>query len=1149
MRLSEQEQPKIDKSQQLVSGVSLTAHDDTSKCTQVSGIKDSQQPAPSDTSLTSEQPASSLTSQQLAPSRESPVSQQSAPSSNPPSAKHDKVSLCEEVTRMTEVEDSWQLVSLTEKGRDECMQVKGMASLTSRGQRKESKPAALHVASNVTSSVSRFFRSLASGVAEAYVAELSRVNSQRPAPSVPTLTSKMQDKDKESQVNRARIQDSQQPAASLMVARQEKTAPKQVAPSVSWYYHGDSGHMEPYQADQSAAIEAMYRAHVPQSLVINGTTYTFDFQHLYQINVRTKNKRRIQRGNATKQPITSTCVSAGTSDSCKVATPASSISTVTVDTVPAFVSTPPSYQWRWENGDGSFTPYETTTSSDITEAYRANPDGEVTIRVGTSTYTIDLLAMVQINNVTNYQRRVKCVLTASSAKLSEKAQWYYHGDSGHLEPYQDNQSTAIEAMYRAHDPQPLVINGNTYTFDFEHMFQMNTSTKSMRLIQRGSDTKHAVASSCIAASTPVSSEAATSASSASADTTPVSFPASTSYQWQWESDDGSFSQYDAITSSVLTEAYLANSSRPVVCFIGKTTYTVDLSAMVQTNTVSNHQRKVKCIPSPHSTSLTQSKLPTLLVGDVPPAPLTEINCLVNFSFLPAFNDLEVVSMIDKIGRDYNVEIFVLTRMLSKVSLGMFVEEIIEVFKVCASENILPSIEDFFPWLSVVQPSFEWSVYDVKGNPIPLPANINLALNLQYSLDGEASIDCEGKFAINFSSMTMTEEATGQCGHIGILKPMWNYINDSGFAPIDRTADWKTIEDTMLFGNSTPLVIGESNCAVHIDANTAILTDVASGQKCSLMRDPPASSAVVHEFLLHFEGASGATEAALQAVKQVLERQTSCQNVDVSSVDTVAQSLLYQHARQYCVNVSRSTPNTIQLHGTGQVYLDKVHLQLQQACLDEQKLLVAQASDAIHHQKVPQEWEPQNETVQVFALSRGLPEWSKVEEKMNRTMANQPIQIYRIQNKWLWQKYMHHKEMLHIKNGGQINELELFHGTCSNDPKNIYGGEEGFDMRFSAKGMWGEANYFAVNASYSDPYAYQASDGCLEMFLVKVLTGDSHECPPDSSLRKPPVKQGGATAVQLCQVNYDTVTGHTKGSRVYMTYDNTKAYPAYLIRYS
>ena len=54
-------------------------------------------------------------------------------------------------------------------------------------------------------------------------------------------------------------------------------------------------------------------------------------------------------------------------------------------------------------------------------------------------------------------------------------------------------------------------------------------------------------------------------------------------------------------------------------------------------------------------------------------------------------------------------------------------------------------------------------------------------------------------------------------------------------------------------------------------------------------------------------------------------------------------------------------------------------------------------------------------------------------------------------------------------------MELFHGTSDNDQQQIYDSEEGFDMQFSASGMWGQANYFAVNASYSNSYAYRLKD--------------------------------------------------------------------------
>ena len=133
-----------------------------------------------------------------------------------------------------------------------------------------------------------------------------------------------------------------------------------------------------------------------------------------------------------------------------------------------------------------------------------------------------------------------------------------------------------------------------------------------------------------------------------------------------------------------------------------------------------------------------------------------------------------------------------------------------------------------------------------------------------------------------------------------------------------------------------------------------------------------------------------------------------------------------------------------------------------------------------------------------------------------------------------------------KNNGAVNEKDLFHGTRSADPSLIYKGEEGFDMRFSAQGMWGTGCYFAVNASYSHSYSYRLSDGSHQMFLAKVLTGDSADIPSDRSLRMPPKKSD--VSAFFGENRYDTVTGVTGGSRVYITYKNDKAYPFYLITY-
>ena len=204
---------------------------------------------------------------------------------------------------------------------------------------------------------------------------------------------------------------------------------------------------------------------------------------------------------------------------------------------------------------------------------------------------------------------------------------------------------------------------------------------------------------------------------------------------------------------------------------------------------------------------------------------------------------------------------------------------------------------------------------------------------------------------------------------------------------------------------------------------------------------------------------------------------------------------------------------------------------------------------------PTEWQPQLGTTAVFLVVQGTAEWNRVEQKFKATLrSSRIVTISRIQNSWLWDKYCSHKKRLSRKNGGRVNEMELFHGTSGNDPKVIYEGENGFDMRYSKQGRWGQANYFAVNASYSNSYSYGSR--FKEMFLVKVLTGDSYKCGSNSTLRMPPVKPAaagyaGASSgeVQLPQMRYDTVTGETGGSQVFMAYDNDKAYPAYLIKYN
>lgn len=68
-----------------------------------------------------------------------------------------------------------------------------------------------------------------------------------------------------------------------------------------------------------------------------------------------------------------------------------------------------------------------------------------------------------------------------------------------------------------------------------------------------------------------------------------------------------------------------------------------------------------------------------------------------------------------------------------------------------------------------------------------------------------------------------------------------------------------------------------------------------------------------------------------------------------------------------------------------------------------------------------------------------------------------------------------------------------------------------------------------------------------MFYARVLTGASQRIMPnDSSLKKPPAK---TTATDSGIVEYfDSVTGETGNSQVFMLYENARAVPEYLITY-
>ena len=444
------------------------------------------------------------------------------------------------------------------------------------------------------------------------------------------------------------------------------------------------------------------------------------------------------------------------------------------------------------------------------------------------------------------------------------------------------------------------------------------------------------------------------------------------------------------------------------------------------------------------------------------------------------------------------------------------------------------------------------------------------------------------YTVDFQCMTQTNESSGR-----IRKVKYVVSTESKSTKPDRTVQWYYRDDTRQF---TPYLPSDSkviesmfhelstssilkingrmykfdfqamqqvNC--HTKYKRPIKRELIAAQNqgdretkgaasAAHEEDPPKSKHIV----ISFKGPKENLPKAKARLEDKLNNAIKKHNIPLPATSTPAlETTLKGIAGNH--NVSYIIETNAKVSGTGSTMKDDRVRILKLEGLERaiQKTVTAVQDEIIKFQaskqskmEPPPEWEMQIKTTQLFHIQTGTPEWDRVSGKFKETMSNvRLVSIQRIQNRWLWEKYVQHKERMQQKNAGRINEKELFHGTSSTPPDQIYDSEEGFDMRYCAKGMWGQANYFAASARYSDAYAYAEQNGRKVMFLAKVLTGDTYTSEADKSLRMPPLKDvTSVVGVQLRQVRYDTVSGYTRGFQVYMTYSNDKAYPAYLIKY-
>jgi len=196
---------------------------------------------------------------------------------------------------------------------------------------------------------------------------------------------------------------------------------------------------------------------------------------------------------------------------------------------------------------------------------------------------------------------------------------------------------------------------------------------------------------------------------------------------------------------------------------------------------------------------------------------------------------------------------------------------------------------------------------------------------------------------------------------------------------------------------------------------------------------------------------------------------------------------------------------------------------------------------------PEDWIDNDQDISIHEVSKSDPLFSQLVQKCNATMKMNVLKIERIQNKLEYNEYYHQKKEIE-KLVGNANEKRLFHGTRSTDPQIII--QNGFDMRYSNSGMWGRGIYFAVNSSYSGTnYFSTTKDGKKQLFIASVLVGAPLECPSNNAIIHPPVNPKLLEKKIIGKMSYyNSITGVTGGSQVFIVYSNYLAYPSYLVTY-
>ena len=546
-------------------------------------------------------------------------------------------------------------------------------------------------------------------------------------------------------------------------------------------------------------------------------------------------------------------------------------------------------------------------------------------------------------------------------------------------------------------------------------------------------------------------------------------------------------------------------------------------------------------------------------------------CLV----VPLFQNQEILKQAALIEEKHGVEFYLIDQSTQcQLGIAEFGGKVSDAF---SSTTETPGVSCFSNYLTSTTPSaavtteYLWLWENDKGVYTPYSPEICSKLSQAFMVSPRCQFSCKVstklgiiKYTIDFASMTQTNAKTGN--HRNIKRqagtPTWHYQDDhKQYVPYNSqdSAEIEKMYKCIKSHNTSMLTINGRVYTFEFDNMEQINVTTKHARPIQRQLAPNDNSVSEHTHTgpkldLQVRGLKPNLHVAVKEFESELMADVVVRPhpLPPESDETLQLSLLQTTCR-YLV-AANITGDTFEVKGV-QGYVDKVSLQVRQEMVAYKEKVLAQRSTARalgRTVEVPRHWDPQTEKVVLKPVSSGSKEWNDISSRVHKTLPSaQVVSVERIQNQWLWEKYHFSKQRMSEKYEGIVNEKDLFHGTGSTPPEKIFKSEQGFDFRFCSRGMWGTGTYFAVNASYSNNYAY-TTGARKQMIFAKVLTGETCQCNPDSSLKKPPVKPRSKLSSSRNTFEdelYDSVKGHTNGSDIFVIYDHEKAYPAYLITYT